>query len=163
MVIIHTKCFQLKSLTINNVNEKYLSWFNSNAESKKFISFAQDKKNLDELVQYVKGKENKKDTLFLGIFCSSGIHIGNIKYEPINFDKKTAVMGILIGEVHWRGKGVAYEVINAVNEYLKTNFDIKFIYLGVDKTNDSAISFYKKMNFKIIENNRISFKMRLDL
>ena len=49
MVIIHTKCFQLKSLTINNVNEKYLSWFNSNAESKKFISFAQDKKILMNL------------------------------------------------------------------------------------------------------------------
>lgn len=163
MVIINTERFQLKSLTAKNVNEKYLSWFNSDDESKKFISFAQNKKNLDELIQYVKSKENKKDTLFLGIFCFSGIHIGNIKYEPINFVKKTAVMGILIGEVQWRGKGVAYEVINAVNEYLKKKFGIKFIYLGVDKTNDAAISAYKKMNFKIIEKNEISFKMRLDL
>ena len=38
-------------------------------------------------------------------------HIGNIKYEPIDFQAATATMGILTGANDWRGKGVGPEVI----------------------------------------------------
>ena len=162
MVIINTERFQLKSLTTKDVTEKYLSWFNQSKEIEKYISFAQKCEGIDSLMQYVKDKKDREDVLFLGGFCSLGQHIGNIKYEPIDLKNKTATMGILIGDKEWRGKGVASEVIKISGKYLKNNYGIKYIDLGVDKSNARAISAYEKINFKIIEENNTGFKMQLD-
>ena len=162
MVIINTERFQLKSLTTKDVTEKYLSWFNQSKEIEKYISFAQKCEGIDSLMQYVKDKKDREDVLFLRIFCSLGQHIGNIKYEPIDLKNKTATMGILIGDKEWRGKGVASEVIKISGKYLKNNYGIKYIDLGVDKSNARAISAYEKINFKIIEENNTGFKMQLD-
>ena len=163
MVIINTERFQLKSLTTKDVTEKYLSWFNQSKEIEKYISFAQECEGIDSLMQYVKDKKDREDVLFLGIFCSLGQHIGNIKYEPIDLKNRAATLGILIGDKEWRGKGVASEVIKISGKYLKNNYGIKYIDLGVDKSNARAISAYEKINFKIIEENNTGFKMQLDL
>ena len=163
MVIINTKRFKLKTLTTKDVTEKYLSWLNGSDEIKKYISFAQKKTNLEDLIKYIQTKTDKKDTLFLGIFEYSGNHIGNVKYEPINLNEKSATMGILIGDKEWRGKGVASEVIKASSEYIGKKYDIKYIYLGVEKSNTPAVSAYKKMNFNILEENNKTLKMKLDL
>ena len=160
MVIINTERFQLKSLTTKDVTEKYLSWFNQSKEIEKYISFSQKCEGIDSLMQYVKDKKDREDVLFLGVFCSLGQHIGNIKYEPIDLKNKTATMGILIGDKEWRGKGVASEVIKISGKYLKNNYGIKYIDLGVDKSNARAISAYEKINFKIIEENNTGFKMQ---
>ena len=72
-------------------------------------------------------------------------------------------MGILIGDEEWQGKGVASEVIKASSIYLKESHGIKYIILGVDKTNINAISAYKKIKFEVVEENKSALKMQLDL
>ena len=84
-MIINTKRFQLKTLTKKYVTESYLSWFKESQEVNHYILFAQKKPNINDLIQYIKDRENRKDILFLAILSNSGLHIGNIKYEPINF------------------------------------------------------------------------------
>jgi len=162
-VIINTERFQLKSLTTENVTEQYLSWFSRSEEVEKYIDFAKKESNIDELVRYVRDRENRGDVLFLGIFFDSNQHIGNVKYEPINLKDKTATMGILIGEKEWRGKGVASEVIKASSEYLGKIYGVRYIDLGVERSNIPAITAYKKMKFEVVEEDDNGFKMRLDL
>lgn len=162
-MIINTERFQLKSLTTENVTEQYLSWFSRSEEVEKYIDFAKKESNIDELVRYVRDRENRGDVLFLGIFFDSNQHIGNVKYEPINLKDKTATMGILIGEKEWRGKGVASEVIKASSEYLGKIYGVRYIDLGVERSNIPAITAYKKMKFEVVEEDDNGFKMRLDL
>jgi RimJ/RimL family protein N-acetyltransferase len=162
-MIINTERFQLKTLTTKDVTEKYLSWFNESKNVGQYISFAQKKVNINDLIQYVKDRENRKYILFLAIFTNFGQHIGNIKYEPINFKDESATMGILIGDREWRGKGVASEVIRASSKYLKENYGVKNIELGVDKNNTPAITAYKKMQFKVTKETDNGFKMLLNL
>ena len=142
--LISTTRFTLKPLTLNDVTDRYASWL-SDATSGKFISA---RFYGSELKKYVSERSNRKDVLFLGIFNKiDGLHIGNIKYEPIDSYQGYAVMGILIGEAAWRGKGVATEVISAsalwLNEYKKINQ----IVLGVSKLNIAAIRAYQKIGF----------------
>jgi len=86
--------------------------------------------------------------LFLGIFNKvDGLHIGNIKYEPVNTQQQYAIMGILIGDSAWRGMGVASEVIVASSDWLHKNKNINHIVLGVNKTNAAAIRVYQKIGF----------------
>ena len=162
-MIINTKRFQLKSLTTKDVTEKYLSWFNGSKEVVEYIAYAKTNADINKLRQYVKEREDREDVLFLGIFTDSGQHIGNIKYEPINLKDKSATMGILIGDKEWRGKGVATEVIKDSGKYLKENYKIKYIDLGVNKDNIAAVSAYKKMKFKVIKKTDFGFMMRLNI
>ena len=108
--------------------------------------------------------------LFFGIFSrESNEHIGNIKFEPINFHNKTAIMGILIGEEGWRGRGVTPEVIKSSSEWLNKQYDINRIALGVDSKNIAAIKAYEKIGFKnkqtpcITITNRSQLTMVLDV
>lgn len=162
-MIIKTERFQLKTLTTKYVTENYLSWFDESEGNGKYISFAQSSQDIAGLMQYVSEREDKEDVLFLGIFTDLSVHIGNLKYEPINFENKFAIMGILIGDKEWRGKGVAPEVIKAVNEYLNKTYGIRYIDLVVNEKNATTVSVYKKMKFRVIEENDNKLKMRLNL
>jgi len=162
-MIINTERFQLKTLTVDDATEEYLSWFSSSKEVGEYIAYAKTNADINKLRQYVKEREDREDVLFLGIFTDSGQHIGNIKYEPINLKDKSATMGILIGDKEWRGKGVATEVIKDSGKYLKENYKIKYIDLGVNKDNIAAVSAYKKMKFKVIKKTDHGFMMRLNI
>ena len=146
-VFIETERFFLRALVEDCVNARYLEWINSLNKSQ-YISYSNQKHTVDEIRSYILERVNSSTILFLGIFVrGSGEHIGNIKYEPIDFQKSYTIMGILIGEKDWRGKGVAAEVIKASSMWLHNKYGIKQIILGVNTGNIWAIKAYEKVGF----------------
>lgn len=145
-LLIKTPRFLLRPLCVADVTDKYFGWIQDTVVQR-FIVTASLQGSLEDLRVYVAEREMREDVLFLGIYTSSGEHIGNLKYEPMDVKLGIAVMGILIGEKSWRGKGVAYEVISASAMWLKLNKNIKRIELGVNIHNQSAIAVYKKLGF----------------
>lgn len=144
---LYTERFFLRPITTNDANANYLSWLNNPLDSE-FIYSANTKMSLQALTEYIKDRLKENNVLFLGIFeKNSGLHLGNIKYEPIDFIESYAVMGILIGEKNWRGQGVAIEILHATGKWLNRNFGIAQIILGVNRRNFSAIAAYKKIGF----------------
>jgi RimJ/RimL family protein N-acetyltransferase len=143
---IITTRFVLRPLQVGDASLEYLSWL-SEPNTSEFIT---EKNNYDmkKLEQYISGKIDRDDILFLGIFDKESLtHIGNIKYEPVNSDLGYAVMGIMIGNYKWRGIGVAAEVIIGTSNWLLLNRGIKRIMLGVSLSNINAIRAYKKIGF----------------
>ena len=67
----------------------------------------------------------------------------------MNLVKKSAMLGILIGDKDFRGKGFAREVILESVLWLSTQYKIDTIKLGVDPNNLNAITLYKNMGFEI--------------
>ena len=72
---------------------------------------------------------------------------GNIKYEPVHTELGYAIMGILLGDPDWRGKGVAVEVLAASADWLRKYYRIEQIILGVSRSHTAAISAYQKVGF----------------
>lgn len=143
--------FYLRSLKPEDISEDYLSWF-EDEKAKMFIEYARQKNNMNDLISYVQEKNDAPNALLLGIFNkNNGCHIGNIKYEPINLQCKTAEMGILIGEKKFRGQGIAQYVIKESAYWLNETYGIKNITLGVKSENENAISAYKKIGFEVAE------------
>lgn len=141
---ISTNRFTLKPLNLSDVTQRYADWLN-NSSTNQYIS---SRLSLKELKSYVAERCNRHDVLFLGIFNKvDGLHIGNIKYEPVDTQQSYAVIGILIGDAAWRGKGVASEVILASASWLHKNKSINHIILGVNKSNAAAIRAYQKIGF----------------
>ena len=147
-VLMESERFFLRTLIEDDVNARYLEWINGSDKSQ-YINYTNQNRTVDEISTFVTERVNSDTVLFLGIFVrESGEHIGNIKYEPIDFKKSYAIMGILIGKKNWRGRGVAAEVIIKSSTWLHEKYGVRQFILGVNTGNVWAIRAYKKVGFR---------------
>jgi len=144
-----TSRFVLRPLIAEDVSDAYSRWFDDPAVAPHILA-ARTAHDVSSLRSYVAERQGREDVLFLGIFTSDhAVHVGNVKYEPVDSSQGTAVMGILVGDPAWRGKGVAEEVITASARWLQTHCGIREIILGVDKDHRAAIAAYEKIGFRV--------------
>ena len=146
----HSTNYLLKSLdpTCDDLGN-YLSWMRD-TDQNNFIEGARKNFTFQELTNYINIKNESENALLFGIFTNKeNIHIGNIKLEPIKFGE-FAWLGILIGDLEFRGKGVGFEVIQHLLKFAKSEFCLSSIFLGVHENNKVAMSLYKKIGFKIV-------------
>lgn len=148
-VRIETRRFLLRELSERDVSARYLSWF-EDPDAQMNISAAATTKKLEDLRQYVAQRTGRDDVLFFGIFDkTSGAHVGNVKYEPVDSTLGYAIMGILVGDASYRGKGVAAEVLTSSGEWLKEHRNIREVALGVHRNNAGAIKAYEKVGYRV--------------
>ena len=125
----------------------YLTWM-QDTHANPFIESVRADYSLVELLTYIRGKNHDKSVILWGIFLREDHRqIGTIKLEPIDFDLKTAWLGILIGESNFRGSGYGREAIEAVLSFSKTKLNLIKIYLGVDPANTVALKLYESIGF----------------
>jgi ribosomal-protein-alanine N-acetyltransferase len=150
-VEISSERFLLRELSEEDVTERYLGWLRD-PDTLKYITAAAQTEGLQDLRLYVRDRIGRGDILFLGIFeKTTGTHIGNIKYEPVNSELGYAIMGILIGNPGYRGKGVGTEALIASAQWLKEHRGIKQILLGVDEENLAGVKSYEKAGFVVAD------------
>ena len=143
------KRFYLRHLTSRDATDEYLSWFDDDRVVD-FIDYAKQRHDKQDLKAYIRARNSSTLCCFLGIFTiSDDIHIGNIKYDPIDFTTLSAEMGILIGSKSYRGKGVGPEVISGSTMFLKQLMGLKSITLGVRSDNLQAVHAYEKIGYII--------------
>ena len=143
-----TKRFVLKPLRPHHATLRYLGWL-KDPVAKRHIAAAKRTQSLQKLREYIRKFSRRKDCLFLRILDKrTGRHLGNLKYCPIDRGGGSAVMGILIGEPSWRGRGVAPEVIASSAAWLRRKMGIQKVYLGVEEKNLPAIRAYRKAGFR---------------
>jgi len=104
------------------------------------------KVTINDEIAWFKKVNKKKDRLNLAI-CLNEKYIGNIYFTDIT--KSSAQFHIFIGENSLWGKGIGSKSMILSLNFLRTNLDIKKIYLKVKKENTSAIKLYEKCGFKI--------------
>ena len=152
----------LRKLRIKDANKNYLSWFYDKV-SREYIISAKSTNSIKKLKDYIRTKNASPNVLLLGIFTNTNHkHIGNIKYEPINYLNKCATLGIMIGDEKYRNKGIGSETIKISMDWLNKNYNIKKIILGVDNNNLQAIQLYKKLKFKISSKTPSTLKLEFN-
>ena len=105
---------------------------------------------MENLKKFVYDVNESSETLLLGIFASANdLHVGNIKFEGVRNKSTSCVLGILIGNIQYRGKGIAAQVIQDTTNYLKNKFEIEEFKLGVNVEHLQAIRAYNKVGFEI--------------
>jgi ribosomal-protein-alanine N-acetyltransferase len=145
---LSTERFSLRPLSEADATPRYLSWLHQAAGGP--IQSARSDYTLTQLRAYIASRVDRDDVLFLGIFLhADGQHIGNLKFEPIARDKGEAVMGILIGETNWRGKGVAPEVLPPSCDALGRSHALRQVSLGVAADHAAAQAAYRRAGFAL--------------
>lgn len=143
---------KLRSLKEEDASDRYASWLNDPIVNRYLETRSVTVK---ELKDYIRAKREASDVLFLGIFSrDTDTHIGNVKLEPINWGKKTAMMGLLIGDKEYWGKGIGTEVTNLITGFAFNTLGLNEVTLGVISENTPAIRVYEKCGFKILKVNK---------
>lgn len=142
---LETERFLLRRLVASDASDRYAGWF-EDPIAKAYIRAARAPHSIEDLRSYIAARNADPATCFLGIFAKAGGHIGNLKFEPVNTDRQFAVMGVLIGEPPWRGRGVIGEVLTATFPWLRAA-GIRRVLLGVERSNEPAIRAYAKIGF----------------
>ena len=137
----------LKVLEETNATEEYCHWLND-PEVNKYLETKSA--TIEDLRKYIKDKFESSNCLFFGIFLNDGNkHIGNLKLEPIDFEKMTAVFGIMIGEKKYWGRGICYEASKLIVDWSFEKLNLREIKLGVIAENKAAVRAYEKVGFKV--------------
>ncbi len=137
----------LKQLDLSGATSEYCAWLNDK-EVNKYLETR--KITIDELRKYIQEKNENSNCLLLGIFYkTNNKHIGNIKLEPIDYQKKKAEIGILIGDKSYWGKGIGTEATNLLTSHAFNILNLDEISLVVISENKAAIRVYQKSGFKI--------------
>ncbi len=144
---IEGKRINLIPLREKDATAKYASWIND-PEINKFLDTK--KATIEGLKEYIKGMYNDPNALFLGVFLKdSNIHIGNVKIEPIDFNKKMTSLGTLIGDKNYWGKGYASEAYRILIKYAFNELKLEFIEAGIPLDHIAALKAVQKVGFKI--------------
>lgn len=87
-------------------------------------------------------------------------YIGNIYLTDIN--KESAFYHIFIGEKSFWGKGCAYMASKLILDYAFNKLVLRKVYLNVRLENINAVKLYRKLGFRIIDQQDGSHLMCLD-
>jgi RimJ/RimL family protein N-acetyltransferase len=135
----------LRPLAEEDATDAYAAWLNDPEVNRWLETHSV---TLPELRAYIREKRESPHALLLGIFWKeTGQHIGNVKLEPIDREKREATIGILIGEKAFWGKGVATEATNLATEHAFSALGMRAVTLGVIPENTAAIRVYEKCGF----------------
>lgn len=136
----------LRKLSLADASPAYCGWLNDK-EVNKYVGTKSC--TITELKDYIVQKSNNPNCFFVGIFDKkSDLHIGTIKLEPIDWRKKEARLGLLIGNKNYWGKGIGVEATKLIVDYALGKLGLNRIIVSVYLENKPAVSVYEKAGFK---------------
>lgn len=138
---------KIKTLTTQNYSKNYISWMNDK-QTNKFLVSKDIKFNKSKIEKFINNCYKSNEILLFGIFYNF-THIGNIK---INFDNLNykCVIGYIIGEKEFLGKGIGHKSINKIINFLFNKINIRIITTEVLSGNFKSVRLLKKNKFKKI-------------
>lgn len=155
-IVLKGRRVYLRGLRENDASQEYCRWLNDPAVNKFLVTTSS---TMEELKSYIKQRVESGNCLFAGIFLNKNDrHIGTIKLEPIDWQKKEATLGILIGDKDSQGYGFGAESLALLLDYADKELGLKKIKLGTFSGNAPAIACFKKVGFDIDAIEKSSYK-----
>ncbi len=105
-----------------------------------------DKRQEDEWYNFM--QRSNHDFAF-AIDTIAGQYIGNCALHKINWFRKTAEFGIVIGEKNYWNKGYGTEAVEILVNFATKKLRLRSIFLNVYEYNKRAIRVYAKCGFKL--------------
>ena len=147
MIYLNGQRISLRFLTIEDVNDNYLSWLQ---DDEVMQGIATSNYTIDKLIEYVKPRLTNAQVAFFAIIDNeTKKHIGNVKIDFHDEKANVSELGLLIGDKDFWGKGIGYEACKLAINYGFEEMKLRKIYLAVYESNPKAKKLYEKLGFKI--------------
>lgn len=148
-VLLNSERLIYEPLGVSHLSKRYLGWMNDK-EVTKFLDAGGDY-TMFKLNDFLKKNQEKKILFWAIKIKKTGLHIGNIKIDPIEKISKIGHYGIMIGDREKWSKGYAFEASETIIDFCFKKLLLSEIILGVQKKNIYALRLYLKLGFKIYE------------
>ena len=126
--------------------EKFTEWLND-FETTDYIGRSHESPTIEAEKLYLEERINEGN-VFVIIHNETDKLIGTIGLHEINHFKRTATLGIFIGDKLYRGKGYGTEAIKLILDYGFNYLNLNNIKLDLLEFNERALACYKKCGFK---------------
>lgn len=137
----------LRSLTIEDIDNKYYRWFNDQ-ETTVHMVHGRLPETREASIEFYNNLRKRNDIIHFAIIDkTSDKHIGCCSLSQIDWISRSAELARIIGEKEFRGKGIGTEVGEILLNYGFINLNLNRIWLGNIITNKSAINSVDKLGF----------------
>lgn len=142
------KGIMLRGLLLSDLSGGYPSWFND-PEVTRFNSHGRFPKTPQEMEDYYRSVTRSSDNLVLAIIeKSSGLHIGNISLQKIQWTDRSAEYAIVLGERSSWGKGYGKEASDLILAHGFLELNLHRIYCGTSANNEGMKKLAAHMGMK---------------
>ena len=127
----------LRGLMEKDLTSSYLQWLNDE-EVCRNNSHAVFPNSEQKMRAYFDSLQNGQSHVVLAIIdTNTGIHIGNVALQNLNWVSRNAEFAILLGDKNYWGGGYGEEAATLIVEYGFTRLNLHRIYCGTLDTNGS--------------------------
>lgn len=137
----------LHALEAADVNDDYLGWLND-PEVMRYLGSAGSWSTRESLLRYLdRFRESASDLLLAVRDRQTGLHIGNVTINHVDWTLRAGHLGIMIGRKEYWGKGYALEAMRLFIEYLFQQVKLRKVTAGAPVDNVASIVTLKKLGF----------------
>lgn len=143
--------YSLHSLKESEVTENYINWLNDREVNKFLIAANSTKQTKDSVCAFVRlNAEDNRGVLF-GLFWNKN-HIGNIRVHDIDWNRKSAFIGIaLLDKEHW-GRGVGRAALSLVSSCVFNLLGLRTIRAVINDDNTASQRMFGAVGFTLEDN-----------
>lgn len=151
--------YYLSEMTETHINKDYLSWLNDE-EVNKYLEIRFFLQNRDTALKYILSFKNNNEKKLWAIFCkTTNDLIGTVNLTQINFNHKTCMINIMIGDKrHW-GKSAASEGLIIAIKFCSDKLKMRKVLASTYAENVSINFTLKQIGFslegKLIKNRKL--------
>ena len=138
----------LRPLEASDVNEEYVRWMND-PEVTRYLGTGRFPATLEGLRAYLgRFQDPATDLIFAIIDKESGLHVGNVTLNRIQWVHRTADTGILIGRKEFWGKGYAFEAWMLLFDYAFRRLGLRKVIAGAIEGHNGSLSVLRRLGFR---------------
>lgn len=137
-------------------SELYLKWM-SDFNTTDYLGLSSNIMNLKAEQNWLEESLKEMKLQFAIVDLETDKLIGNCGYEDISQIRRTATIGLFIGDEEYRNKGYGTQVLKLLLDYGFNYLNFNNIMLYVFSFNERAIKAYEKVGFKEIGRRRESY------
>lgn len=130
--------------------QKIAQW-KSDRELSRWIMSNYQPIDTEQAVSWIQSNTADENQRLYGIYdlsCNQTV-LGIVRLMFIDWETRSAELGIYIGEESYRGKGIGKRSIKMVLDRAFDELGLNKVYLKVRKDNESAVVLYQKTGFQI--------------
>jgi RimJ/RimL family protein N-acetyltransferase len=132
---IEGKTVDLRPLTLDDVNDTYISWLND-AEVCAHNSHRVYPYTRKLAVEYVTRVQSQKNDLVLAVIAKdTKKHIGNISLQNVHPVNRSAEFAVILGDKGYWGKGIGKEASGLIIKHGFTEMNLHRVWMGTQPDN----------------------------
>jgi [ribosomal protein S5]-alanine N-acetyltransferase len=146
---LETEHLILRQMRPEDVTQDYVNWLND-PEINRYLSCAHSRQTMASCLAYVRAYAGCHDKSLIGIFLKEkDLHLGNLTLSTIDWQNRSATIGISLGRKEYMGKGLAFEALSALLWFCFQEIGLNRLQAGVHVENSRSVALFKKCGFQI--------------